>query len=348
MKRGDTMDISKRHEAIIKAIVSMYINGREPVASSALQDYLNMAVSSATLRNEMAYLTKQGFLNQPHVSAGRVPTNKAYRYYIENMGDEAILTQKDKEYIKGHFDLLDHDSQRFLQGAAELFSDLFKVTTIIAPPLDKDMKFANFNILKTGKYDVVLIGVTSRGDVHTRVIRLATEITNEDINQLIRLVNTKLCFVSWQDVDKRYFDYLIKELAGENKAYSQIIKGALALMKMANTQNIHLRGEQYLLKTSDFDANIADILKVLSDKETVKNIITPKLDGVSVVFGDELPIKNIDNVCFISKKFYVGSAVSGTFCVVCPQTVDYKKLFASIQYFTQLLSQTITGTERNI
>ena len=342
------MDISKRHEAIIKAIVSMYINGREPVASSALQDYLNMAVSSATLRNEMAYLTKQGFLNQPHVSAGRVPTNKAYRYYIENMGDEAILTQKDKEYIKGHFDLLDHDSQRFLQGAAELFSDLFKVTTIIAPPLDKDMKFANFNILKTGKYDVVLIGVTSRGDVHTRVIRLATEITNEDINLLIRLVNTKLCFVSWQDVDKRYFDYLIKELAGENKAYSQIIKGALALMKMANTQNIHLRGEQYLLKTSDFDANIADILKVLSDKETVKNIITPKLDGVSVVFGDELPIKNIDNVCFISKKFYVGSAVSGTFCVVCPQTVDYKKLFASIQYFTQLLSQTITGTERNI
>ena len=342
------MDISKRHEAIIKAIVSMYINGREPVASSALQDYLDMAVSSATLRNEMAYLTKQGFLNQPHVSAGRVPTNKAYRYYIENMGDEAVLSPKDKELIKGHFDLLDHDSQRFLQGAAELFSDLFKVTTIIAPPLDKDMKFANFNILKTGKYDVVLIGVTSRGDVHTRVIRLAAEITNDDINQLIRLVNTKLCFVSWQDVDKRYFDYLIKELAGENKAYSQIIKGALSLMKIANTQNIHVRGEQYLLKTSDFDTNIADILKVLSDKETVKNIITPKLDGVSVVFGDELPIKNIGNVCFISKKFYVGSAVSGTFCVVCPQTVDYKKLFASIQYFTQLLSQTITGTERNI
>ncbi|MBE6887943.1 MAG: heat-inducible transcription repressor HrcA [Ruminococcaceae bacterium] len=342
------MDISKRHEAIIKAIVSMYINGREPVASSALQDYLNMALSSATLRNEMAYLTKQGFLNQPHVSAGRVPTNKAYRYYIENMGDEAVLTQSEKDYIKGHFDLLDHDSQRFLQGAAELFSDLFKVTTIIAPPLDKDLKFVNFNILKTGKYDVVLIGVTGRGQVHTRVIRLAHEITNEDINQLICLVNTKLCFVSWQDIDKRYFDYLIKELAGENKAYSQIIKGALSLMKIANTQNIHVRGEQYLLKTSDFDANIADILKVLSDKETVKNIITPKLDGVSVVFGDELPIKNVDNVCFISKKYYVGSAVSGTFCVVCPQTVDYKKLFASIQYFTQLLSQTITGTERNI
>ena len=80
----------------------------------------------------------------------------------------------------------------------------------------------------------------------------------------------------------------------------------------------------------------------------LKEIITPKLDGISVVFGDELPIKNINNVCFISKKYYAGSAVSGAICVVCPQTVDYSKLFASIQYFTQLLSQTITGTERNL
>ena len=153
------MDISKRHEAIINAIVSMYINDREPVASSALQDYLDMALSSATLRNEMAYLTKQGFLNQPHVSAGRVPTNKAYRYYIENLDHSNALSKLEKDHIKARFDLLDQDSQRFLQGAAELFSEMFGVTTIIAPPLDKDLKFVNFNIMKTGKYAIVLIGV---------------------------------------------------------------------------------------------------------------------------------------------------------------------------------------------
>ena len=340
------MDISKRHEAIINAIVSMYINDREPVASSALQDYLDMALSSATLRNEMAYLTKQGFLNQPHVSAGRVPTNKAYRYYIENLDHTAALTEKDKRYIKEKFDMLDHDSQRFLQGAAELFSEMFGVTTIIAPPLDKELKFVNFNILKTGKYDVVLIGVTTLGQVHTRVIRLSAEPAAEDINQLIMLLNTRLCFVSWQDIDKRYFEYLTKELAKENAVYGQIIKGALALIKLAGTQQIHVRGEQYLLKTDDFDHNIADVLKVLANKEILKKIVTPKLEGISVVFGDELPIKNIDNVCFISKKYYVGSAVSGAFCVVCPQTVDYSKLFASMQYFTQLISQTITGAER--
>ena len=340
------MDISKRHEAIINAIVSMYINDREPVASSALQDYLDMAVSSATLRNEMAYLTKQGFLNQPHVSAGRVPTNKAYRYYIENLDHTASLSESEKKNIREHFNMLDHDSQRFLQGAAEMFSEMFGVTTIIAPPLDKELKFVNFNLLKTGKYDLVLIGVTSLGQVHTHVIRLTAEATNDDINQLMLLLNTKLCFVSWQDIDKRYFEYLTKELAKEKAVYPQVIKGALALISIASTQQMHVRGEQYLLKTNDFDHNIADVLKVLANKEILKKIVTPKLDGISVVFGDELPIKNIDNVCFISKKYYVGSAVSGALCVVCPQTVDYSKLFASMQYFTQLLSQTITGTER--
>lgn len=342
------MAISKRHEEIIKAVVDMYINDKEPVASSALQDYLDLALSSATLRNEMAYLTKQGFLNQPHVSSGRVPTNKAYRYYIENLEENTTLTKVEKECIKSKFDMLDHDSQRFLQGAAELFSDMFKVTTIIAPPLDKDLKFANFTILKTGKFDVVLIGVTSRGEVHTRVIRLEREINNTDMQQLTMLLNTRLCFVSWEDVDKHYFMALMKELNKENPAFSQIIRGALALMKIASTQTIHVRGEQYLLGTKDFEYNIADVLKVIANKDALKEIITPKLDGVSVVFGDELPIKNINNVCFISKKYYAGSAVSGAICVVCPQTVDYSKLFASIQYFTQLLSQTITGTERNL
>lgn len=324
----------------------MYIMDREPVASSALQDYLAMTVSSATLRNEMALLTKLGFLNQPHVSAGRVPTNKAYRYYVENLETKSPLSQKEKEYLSNQFDMLDHDSQRFLQGAAQLFSDLFKVTTVIAPPIDKDLKFVNFSILKTGRYDVVLIGVTAMGDVHTRVIKVATEVNDQDISQLSKVLNSRLCFLCWADIDFKYFTQLCLELEKENKAYSQIIKASLALIKTANTQTVHIRGEQYLLKTDEFEQNIADILKLLANHETLKSIITPKLEGVSVIYGDELPIKNIENVCFISTKYYAGSAVSGAFCIVCPQTVDYKKILASVQYFAQLLTQTITGAER--
>ena len=108
------MDINNRHKLILDAIVSMYIANGEPIASQALQDALDITVSSAPLRNEMARLTKLGYLNQPHVSAGRVPTNKAYRYYVDNIDRDVQIASQDKENIRQHFDMLDGDSQRFL------------------------------------------------------------------------------------------------------------------------------------------------------------------------------------------------------------------------------------------
>ena len=340
------MDINQRHKLNLDAIVSMYIRDGEPVASQALQDALDIAVSSATLRNEMARLTKRGYLNQPHVSAGRIPTNKAYRYYVDNIDRTVEIAQRDKENIRRHFDALDGDSSRFLQGAAKLFSDILGYTVVIAPPVDTDLQFVNFTALKTGRYSVVLVATTSRGEVHTRVIRLADEINNAQLAQLTQLLNMRLCFTCYADIDTRYFSTLIKELNRENSAFGQFISGALALVAEANNKTVYVYGQEKLAATHHFDRNIGDLLKLLADTDSLKQIITPKYEGISVVFGDELPIKNIENTCFISTRYYAGSAVSGTLAVICPQTVDYQRLFLAMEYFAQLLTQSITGTER--
>ena len=318
----------------------------EPIASQALQDKLNIALSSATLRNEMALLTKLGYLNQPHVSAGRVPTNKAYRYYVNHINTSKQITPAEKRFMDAQFELLDRDSQRFLSGASKLFSDMFGLTTIIAPPLDKELKFVNFTVVKTGRFNLVAIGVTAQGEVHTRVIRLSDELSAQELEQLMTLVNAKLCFVCFDDIDKKYFNELNKQLSKENPVYAQFINGVLALIKLANQQNIFTTGQENLLKTANFEHNIGDILRLLADSEKIKNIITPNYQGVCVVFGDELGIKNIDNVCFVSTNFYAGSATKGTLCAVCPPTVDYEKLFIRINYFAQLLTNAITGAER--
>ena len=332
---------------ILDAIVSMYINSGEPIASTALADRLDISVSSATLRNEMARLTKLGYLIQPHVSAGRVPTNKAYRYYVENLDRSRQIAPRDKKAIGDWFSMLDGDSSRFLAGAAKLFSDILGYTVIIAPPLDSDLQFVNFTALKTGRYSVVLIATTKRGDVHTRVIRLGGEISDEELKQITTLINQRLCFICYADVDKGYFKNLSAQLEKENPAFSRFLQGALALMETAGSRNIHVAGQEKLAGTRHFENNIGDVLRLLADTELVEKIITPRHEGISVVFGDELPIKNVDNVCFISTKYFAGSAVSGTLSVLCPQTVDYNRLFLAVEYFAGLLTDTITGTERN-
>lgn len=340
------MDINQRHKMILDAIVSMYIKDGEPVASQALQDALNISVSSATLRNEMSRLTKRGYLNQPHVSAGRVPTNKAYRYYVDNIDRTKHISPQDKKAIEENFERLDGDSQRFLAGAAKLFSDLLGYTVVIAPPVDDELQFANFTAIKTGRFSIVLVATTTRGEVQTRVIRLSNEITNAQLAQLNQIINRNLCFACYDDIAITYFNNLIAELSKENKAFGQFISGALALIADANNKSVYVYGQEKLRNTDHFKENIGDLLKLLADTDTLKQIITPKYDGVSVVFGDELPIKNIENTCFISTRYFAGSAVSGTLSIICPQTVDYQRLFLAIEYFAQLLTQSITGTER--
>ena len=340
------MDINQRHKMILDAIVSMYIKNGEPVASQTLQDALNIRVSSATLRNEMAMLTKLGYLNQPHVSAGRVPTNKAYRYYVSNIDKSRKISPKDREKIELRFDALDKDSARFLPGAAKLFSDLLGYTVIISPPRDKELQFVNFTAVKTGRFTVAFVATTTRGEVQTRVVKLSNEISTARVAHINQIINARLCFVCYDDIDRRYFRRLTKQLEKENPAYAQLLQGALALIADANNKSLYVYGQEKLLNTSHFDKNIGDMLKLFSDTERMKSIITPKYDGVSVVYGDELPIDNVENACFISTKYYAGSAVSGVLRVVCPQTVDYERLFAAVEYFAGLLTRSITGFER--
>ncbi len=337
------MDINKRHKMILDAIVSMYINSGEPIASSALQEALDITVSSATLRNEMARLTKLGYLDQPHVSAGRVPTNKAYRYYVENLDRSGQMSRRDKETINKWFSSLDGDSGRFLSGAAKLFSDILGYTVIITPPRDPDLQFVNFTALKTGRYAVTLIATTERGDVHTRVIRLGREITDRQLSQLCEMVNQRLCYVCYSDLDKNYFALLNSRLEKENPAFSTFLTGVLTLMEGAEKPPVYVSGQEKLAATHHFDRNIGDVLRLLADTDLLEKIITPQHEGISVVFGDELPIKNMDNACFVCTKYFAGSAVSGVLAVLCPQTVDYNRLLWAVEYFSQLLTKSVSG-----
>ncbi len=340
------MDISKRHRLILEAIISMYMLSGEPIASQMLMNELDIAVSSATLRNEMALLTKLGYLNQPHVAAGRIPTNKAYRYYVDNMSFDKRLSDLEKESIKNKFNQLDTDNQKLLFGASKLIADSLKVGVVISQPTDIDMKFANFIFLKTGRFNIVVVAVTAQGDVHTRVVRITDDIQKEELEQISSFVNSRLCFVSYADIDKGYYEMLLERLSNENIAYKEILNGIISLVKEAGNQNVYISGHENLLNVTQNEKGLSNLLKLISNKERLKAIITPEKQEVSVVFADELAISGIENTCFISTNFYGASGVRGTLAIIASQNIDYEDVFLKIDYFSRLLTQTITGIEK--
>ena len=146
------MAMDDRKQRVLTAIVSLYSADGEPVGSTLLSRYFDMAVSSATLRNEMAALTKLGLLEQPHTSAGRVPSAKGYRYYLDQLMEQRPrLSQEDKALVEGIFRELDYDPDQLADGAAKALADLLGCAVVVSTPRAEDVRIAHYELIQVGR-----------------------------------------------------------------------------------------------------------------------------------------------------------------------------------------------------
>ncbi len=169
-----TMDARKQRVSCRRSWRCMVSKG-EPVGSSVLANYFDMAVSSATLRNEMAALTKLGLLEQPHTSAGRVPSAKGYRYYLDNLlTDDQPLDRVTRARVEAVFASLDHEPEKLAQGAAKALAAISGCTAAVSTPCAEDLCIAHYEVVQVGRSAAAVLAVTTAGYVRTRVARVRT------------------------------------------------------------------------------------------------------------------------------------------------------------------------------
>ena len=168
------MTMDARKQRVLQAIVALYGLEGEPVGSSVLANYFDMAVSSATLRNEMAALTKLGLLEQPHTSAGRVPSAKGYRYYLDHLlTDDQPLDRVTRARVDAVFASLDHEPEKLAQGAAKALAAISGCTAAVSTPCAEDLCIAHYEVVQVGRSAAAVLAVTTAGYVRTRVARSA-------------------------------------------------------------------------------------------------------------------------------------------------------------------------------
>ena len=183
------MAMDDRKQRVLTAIVSLYSADGEPVGSTLLSRYFDMAVSSATLRNEMAALTKLGLLEQPHTSAGRVPSAKGYRYYLDQLMEQHLrLSQEDKALVEGIFRELDYDPDQLADGAAKALADLLGCAVVVSTPRAEDVRIAHYELIQVGRSNVAVLAVTSAGGVRTRVARLDRPVDMVQLQKLAQVL----------------------------------------------------------------------------------------------------------------------------------------------------------------
>lgn len=337
------MPMDDRKQRILTAIVSLYASDAEPVGSNLLSQYFNMAVSSATLRNEMAALTRLGLLEQPHTSAGRVPTAKGYRYYVENLlGMPSVLHEQDKETIDRIFEELDYDPEKLAQGAARALSQLLGYTVIASTPRAEDMRIAHFEVVQVGRYTAAVLAVTNAGGVRTRVAKVNFELSSIDVVNVAKVLNNSLRFVAAADIDAMSVRRLVNSLGEMGGHYWPVLSAALTLLDEAGTPSTYCEGQQYLLQWPELETNLRGLVELMNDPEELQKTIQPHSVHTTVLFGDEME-EAIPGLCIVARRYLAGGGLTGTIAVAGPARMLFKEVIPILEYFSEQLGKSMSG-----
>jgi heat-inducible transcriptional repressor len=343
-----------REREILTAIVETFIASGEPVGSRTLARASREGLSAATIRNVMADLAEAGFLEQPHASAGRVPTAEAYRYYVEQLSGEAHLSHENQSIIQDTLTGVT-DVAEFMERTSHvlsLISHSVGVTVATSGPRTA-LEHVYFSRLSDAK--VLAVVVTRSGVVRDRVLRL--DIPQSDLDLAARYINEN--FRGWTMGDMRA--ELARRLEQERSEYDRLMKsieqlyqqGALA--SSDDTQAVFVEGAANLVTNlmtgQEYRQRLQDMLRTLEEKEKVVKLLGAYLDtrqeAVRVVIGldEALPASNLQNFVLIGAPARVGGEVMGSLAVIGPTRLDYQHTMSAVSYIARLFDKLLNESE---
>jgi heat-inducible transcriptional repressor len=342
--------VGGREREILTAIVETFIASGEPVGSRTLARASREGLSAATIRNVMADLAEAGFLEQPHASAGRVPTAEAYRYYVEQLSGEAHLSHENQSIIK---DTLTGatDVEEFMERTSHVLSLVSRsvgVTVATSGPRNAhSLDHVYFSRLSDQK--VLAVVVARSGVVRDRVLRL--DISQSDLDLAARYINEN--FRGWTMEDMRA--ELGRRLELERSEYNRMMnsleqlyqQGALASSQ--GTQAVFVEGAANLVTGDQDRQRLQDMLRTLEEKEKVVNLLSAYLDtrqeAVRVVIGLDQALPSMQNFVLIGAPARVNGEVMGSLAVIGPTRLDYQHTMSAVSYIARLFDTLLNESE---
>lgn len=328
---------------ILAAIVDEYIRTGEPVGSKVLAAKPDINVSSATIRNTMAALEQEGYLDHPHTSAGRVPTFKGYRFYIDNlMSPEPI----NRDALEQFDEKLSGDAvtaEDIIETASAALAEITKCATFSTNHVSQFSVITKVDVIPTGKRMYVLLLITSNGEVKNRVCRMEFDLSNEQMEFFTRFMNSHLQGVNPTDMTSEYIETLAQALGSYMMTLSPLLYAVCELSSEMMQDSIEVRGESNLLSCQEFP--MVDVMKFLEKKNELSAILDNAFSGINIKFGAEEGTFAISNSTFVSASYYKDGKPAGTLGVIGPMRLDYRKVIPYIEYFSNKVTQLLSEEE---
>src|SRR5215469_244651 len=340
--------LGPQEREILNAIIDQYISTGEPVGSRTLARLISEGLSSATVRNVMSDLADGGFLEQPHTSAGRVPTPQAFRYYVQQLGRHRALPAADQNMIRSSLGE-PADTEQFLERSSHLLSQLSRSVGVAMAATVSSEALEHVHFTRLAEKKVLAVVVTRGGVVSDRVLRVSRDLRQDDLDVCARYINEN--FRGWTLAAAR--TELQQRIEQERSEYNRLMRSLAqlchdgALADRPREQAIFVEGAANLVANAPDAERLRQILATLEAKEGLAELLNAYLskDGpeVRVVIGLESAGPHLQNFVLIGAPACVGEEVMGGLAVLGPTRIDYEHMIPAVQYIARLFDELVHG-----
>ena len=343
------MELTERKKKVLRCVVDLYIRTAEPVGSKAITALPDMNYSSATIRNEMADLTAMGYLEQPHTSAGRIPSAAGYRLYVDELMLDYRLSMDETKSINTAIEEKMQKVDKMVEKVAKLVSQATDLPAISMASRNRGTTVSRYDLILAGQGSVILVMLLSDEEIINKLIKLPVVLEENDLKVLSALLNATMTGISQEDFTP---DLLERVMAASGAAASLvpvIMEFVTETLRSRGNTNMAVAGQMRLLTQPEYrDVDKAQRVLTTLDEEALANLpaVMENANGTQVLVGPENVARELKDTSVVMTKFDIGDGMQGMIGVVGPTRMDYAKVTARLSYFAESLSKMFAKPEQ--
>lgn len=327
--------LDDRKMKILKAIIRTYMETGEPVGSRTISKYSDLNLSSATIRNEMSDLEEMGYIVQPHTSAGRIPSDKGYRLYVDTM-----MLEKDREVAEMKELMLEKTEkmEKILMQVAKLLANNTNYAAMISSPQMRRNRLKFIQLSQVDSLHILAVIVCEGNIVKNKVIETEDELDNEDILKLNILLNTNLNGLAMEEINLATITKLKEQAGIHSKLLNDVMDAVAEAIVGDEDLEIYTSGATNIFKYPELSdsSKAKDILSTFEEKQQLVELVNSTLEqssetGIQVYIGEETPIQTMKDCSVVTATYELEEGVQGTIGIIGPKRMDYEKVVANLK-----------------
>lgn len=337
------MQLDERKMKILQAVIRNYLETGEPVGSRTISKYTDLNLSSATIRNEMADLEELGYILQPHTSAGRIPSDKGYRLYVDQMMESKVREVDEmKEMLLEKEDKMEH----LLKQVAKVLANNTNYATMVSAPQYQRNKVKFIQLSKVDARQLLIVIVIQGNLIKNHILPLDEMLSDEDILKLNMLLNTNLNGLAMDEINLGLIS-AIKEKAGvHSDIISHVIDMVAEAIRGDEDLEIYTSGANNILRYPELSdkQRASELLNTFEEKQNLQSLVNEALEGesstgIQVYIGDETPIQSMKDCSVVTATYEIGEGMKGTVGIIGPKRMDYDKVVTILKNLTTQLDE---------